>query len=133
MSIPVELDALEAKTSEYGWAYLLTVNDDETPKVVAITPTWDGGALVVGVGGGSARNIGTRPTVTLTYPPLGDPDDYTLIVDGTAERDGDAIRFAPTGAVLHRPAPAGFENSVTGCGHDCAPVTGEETTGEHAR
>lgn len=124
MSIPVELDALQAKTGEYGWAYLLTVNDDLTPKIVAITPTWDGSALVADVGGGSVRNISARPTVTLTYPPL-DPTDYTLIVDGKATRvdGGDAgIRFDPTGAVLHRPAPAGFEGSATGCSHDCAPV-----------
>ena len=127
MSIPVELDALQAKTEEYGWAYLLTVNDDQTPKVVAITPQWDGGALVADVGGGSIRNASARSTVTLTYPPL-DPTDYTLIVDGRAEPvDGGAegsttLRFVPSGAVLPRPAPAGFTNSATGCSHDCAPV-----------
>ena len=131
MSIPVELDALQAKTEEYGWAYLLTVNDDQTPKIVAITPEWEGGALVADVGGGSVRNASVRPSVTLTYPPL-DPADYTLIVDGDAEPiaapDGDrdapanGLRFVPRGAVLHRPAPAGFTGSATGCSHDCAPV-----------
>lgn len=126
MSIPVELDALQAKTEEYGWAYLLTVNDDQTPKVVAISPQWADGGLVADVGGGSSRNIASRSTVTLTYPPL-DPTDYTLIVDGEASPDasgsGDtAVRFVPTGAVLHRPAPPGFSNSATGCSHDCAPV-----------
>jgi hypothetical protein len=76
-------------------------------------------------GGRSARNSAARSTVTLSYPPI-DPTGYTLIIDGTATVDssGDApsIAFAPTGAVLHRPAPAGFEGSATGCSHDCAPV-----------
>lgn len=124
MSIPVELDALQAKTEEYGWAYLLTVNDDQTPKIVAITPEWRDGALVADVGGGSVRNASSRSSVTLTYPPL-DPTDYTLIVDGDADPidcGGAGLRFVPRGAVLHRPAPAGFSGSATGCSHDCAPV-----------
>ena len=124
MSIPVELDALEAKTSEYGWAYLLTVNDDGTPKIVAVTPEWSDGAMTADVGGGSVRNISRRRSVTFAFPPL-DPSDYTLIVDGTASagpEDAAAIRFEPSGAVLHRPAPAGFTGSATGCSHDCAPV-----------
>ena len=122
MSIPVELPALELKTTEYGWAYLLTVTDVGTPKIVAVTPAWDGSEMVLGVGGGSARNAAARPDVTVAYPPL-DADGYTLIVDGVARVAGDEeIRLAPTGAVLHRPAPPGFENGATGCGHDCAPV-----------
>ena len=130
MSIPVELDALQAKTEEYGWAYLLTVTDEQTPKVFAITPEWTDGELTASVGGGSVRNIASRSTVTLTYPPL-DPDDYTLIVDGAAtvvSVDDQTIRFVPTGAVLHRPAPAGFTNTTTGCSHDCAPVEASSTT-----
>jgi hypothetical protein len=126
MSIPVELLALESATAEYGWAYLLTVSDAGTPKIVALTPTWDGDEMVLGVGGGSARNVAARPSVTVAYPPL-DPEGYTLIVDGEARVTGDdEVRFAPSGAVLHRPAPAGFVNTATGCGHDCAPV--ESTT-----
>lgn len=125
MSIPVELDALEAKATEYDYAYLLTVNDDQTPKIVAVRPRWDGEEMIVDEGGRSARNAGERSTVTLTYPPL-DPTGYSLIVDGTAtvaDADGvTSIRFAPTGAVLHRPARPGFEGSATGCSHDCAPV-----------
>lgn len=127
MSIPVELDALEAKTSEYGWAYLLTVNDDQTPKIVAVRPTWDASTLGIDERGRSARNASARPTVTLTYPPI-DPTGYTLIVDGTAtvssedRHSGPAIRFSPIGAVLHRPAPDDFAGSATGCSHDCAPI-----------
>jgi hypothetical protein len=125
MSIPVELDALEAKTTEYGWAYLLTVGDDLRPKIVASPPDWHDGVLCFRAGGGSARNAIARSSVTVTFPPL-DPDGYTLIVDGdaTVDESGDAplVHVAPSGAVLHRPAPAGFTNSATGCSHDCAPV-----------
>jgi len=130
MSIPVELEALQSKTDEYGWAYLLTVGDDLRPKIVAVPPEWHDGVLCLDAGRGSARNVGSRSSVTVTYPPL-DPDGYTLIIDGEATvESSDAgsddapprVHFAPTGAVLHRPAPAGFTNSATGCSHDCAPV-----------
>lgn len=125
MSIPVELDALEDKTNEYAYAYLLTVNDDQTPKIVAVRPVWNGGTMEIAEGGRSARNSSERSTVTLSYPPI-DPTGYTLIIDGTASveitESTTTIAFAPTGAVLHRPAPADFEGSATGCSHDCAPV-----------
>ena len=129
MSIPVELDVLEAKTAEYGVAYLLTVTDSLTPKIVALRPKWDGDEMVAHAGGGSVRNIAQRAAVTLAYPPL-DPDGHTLIVDGEASVDGDVstshhVRFRPTGAVLHRAAPEGFVNTTTGCSHDCAPVTAD--------
>ena len=51
-NLVAELDALQAKTEEYGWAYLLTVTDDQTPKVVAVTPEWADGGLTASVGGG---------------------------------------------------------------------------------
>lgn len=126
MSIPVELDALEDATASYGWAYLLTVTDDDRAKIVAVHPEWVGATLVVTAGGGTARNAAARPQVTLAYPPV-EPDGYTLIVDGLArvsetEEDGSLVSIAPSGAVLHRPAPAGFVNHSTGCSHDCTPV-----------
>lgn len=122
MSIPVELPDLRTKIAEYGWAYLLTVRDDERPHVVAVTPVWDGDLLTMDVGRGTAANSTARPSVSLCYPPP-EPDGYSLIVDGTARVDGARLSFAPSGAVLHRPAPAGFEGSATGCGSDCAPVS----------
>ena len=125
MSIPVELDSLQRTTEDYGWAYLLTVTDDDRPKIVAVSPEWEDGRLVVAAGGGTARNAAARPAVTLAYPPT-ERDGYTLIVDGLArvEERGEAtfVRIAPSGAVLHRAAPAGFVNTATGCSHDCAPV-----------
>lgn len=125
MSIPVELDVLEAKTGEYGWAYLLTVGDDDRTKIVACAPDWHDDVMCFAAGGGSARNARARPTVTVAFPPL-EPEGYTLIVDGdaTVDESGDAprVHVAPSGGVLHRPAPAGFTNTATGCSHDCAPV-----------
>ncbi|MFK7917585.1 MAG: pyridoxamine 5'-phosphate oxidase family protein [Ilumatobacter sp.] len=132
MSIPVELADLQAKTSEYTWAYLLTVRPDATPHLVSISPQWDGDRLLMSVSSGTARNSTAGNTVTLCYPPL-DHDGYSLIVDGLASPveagDGGAvpeskqlIRFAPSGAVLHRSAAPGFANSATGCANDCVPI-----------
>ncbi len=127
MSIPVEIADLRSALGDYGWAYLLTVRDDDRPHIVAVTPTWRGEELVAAVGGGSARNAAVRPQVSLCYPPTS-ADGYSLIVDGTAtvEQGGGAaiIRFAPATAVKHRPAPEGFSGSPSGCADDCLPVTG---------
>lgn len=122
MSIPVDLPDLQTKTAEYGWAYLLTVRADMRPHIVAVTPVWDGDMLTMSVGRGSARNATERPSISLCYPPTVD-EGYSLIVDGTASSGGDEIvRFAPSGAVLHRPAPPGFAAAAEGCGNDCLPV-----------
>ena len=132
MSIPVELADLQAKTSEYTWAYLLTVRPDSTPHLVSSSPLWDGGEILLSVSAGTARNSTRGSTVTLCYPPL-DHDGYSLIVDGQAtavDSTDDSvpegrrlIRFVPSGAVLHRSAAPGFANSATGCSNDCLPVT----------
>lgn len=122
MSIPVAIDDLAAATGKYGWAYLLTVRNDLRPHIVAVTPVWESGQLVMSVGRGTARNASERPSISLCYPPVTD-GGYSLIVDGHAAVDGEAtVRFAPIGAVLHRPAPDGFTGSITGCGNDCEPV-----------
>ncbi len=126
MSIPVEIDDLRSALDDYGWAYLLTVRDDQRPHAVAVTPTWDGDELVAAVGRGTARNAATRPQVSLCYPPP-TPDGYSLIVDGAATvLDGDGasvLRLAPVTAVKHRPAPDGFTGSPSGCASDCLPVS----------
>ena len=122
MSIPVAIDDLAAATGEYRWAYLLTVRDDLRPHIVAVTPSWDGEQLTMDVGRGTARNAANRPSISLCYPPVED-GGYSLIVDGDASVERDAVvRFAPTGAVLHRPAPDGVTGSATCCGNDCEPV-----------
>jgi hypothetical protein len=104
MSVVVGLGELEAKTAEYGWAYLLTVRDDSRPQVVAVSPAWVANSLVMSVGRGSAMNATKRSSVTLCYPPV-DARGFSLIVDGTATVSDDVVTLSPTGAVLHRPAP----------------------------
>jgi hypothetical protein len=123
MTIPVDLVDLASAIDGYGWAYLLTVREDRRPHVVAVTPAWSDGTLVFGVGRRSAANAANGPEVTLCYPPI-ETDGYSLIVDGLASVDASSgtIVFAPSKAVLHRPAPAGFEGSPTGCASDCLPV-----------
>ncbi len=132
MSIPVELADLRAKTSEYTWAYLLTVRPDATPHVVSLSPQWDGDDILLSVSRGTARNSTGGATITLCYPPL-QHDGYSLIVDGLASAvqhsAGDevpqgkhVVRFVPSGAVLHRSAAPGFASSATGCANDCLPV-----------
>jgi len=123
MSIPVELPDLQRKIGEYGYAYVLTVRDDTRPHIVSTHPVWDGEELVMTLGRGSTANATARPSISLCYPPT-DAGGYSLIVDGTASvGDDQVVRFAPTGAVLHRPATEGSSGSVTGCSNDCAPVT----------
>jgi hypothetical protein len=122
MSIPVTVEDLAAKITEYGWAYLLTVRGDQRPHIVAVTPTWVGEELSMGVGRGTAANIAARSSISLCYPPVS-PDGYSLIIDGVGTVvDENMVSFAPGGAVLHRPAPEGFAGSGTGCEADCAPV-----------
>ncbi len=122
MSIPVAIADLAAATAEYAWAYVLTVRDDLRPHVVAVSPVWHGDQLEMSVGRGTARNAAARPTISLCYPPVTD-GGYSLIVDGMASVDGETtVRFTPSGAVLHRPAPDGSPGSTAGCGNDCEPV-----------
>jgi hypothetical protein len=105
VSIPVALADLPVTTASYRWAYLLTVRDDLRPHVVAVTPQWSDEALTMAVGAGTAANAAARSAITLCYPPVAD-GGHSLVVDGTAEPAGDGtLRFWPTSAVLHRPAP----------------------------
>jgi hypothetical protein len=124
MSIPVPLDRLRAALDERpGGAYLLTVSSDGRPHAVHVPVRWDGDVLTADVGKRSAANAAQRPSVSLLYP-VRTPDDYSLIVDGTATSgpaDGGAqVRITPTKAVLHRPAAAPDPTST--CDADCVPL-----------
>ncbi len=108
MSIAVTIDDLPAAIhGQIGWCYLLTVTDDSTPRVIAIAPHWSpGGTLTADVGRGTAANLRARPNVTLVYPPV-TAEGMSLIVDGVAEVDDVTMSFAPSTAVMHRPAISG--------------------------
>ena len=114
MSIRVELNELRGVAAgQAPFAYLLTVSDDSTAHVVAITPEIGDGAITCEAGNRSCANATARPRVSLLWPPAR-PDDYSLIVDGAATVEGSTVRVVPERAVRHRPAP--------GAGSDCAPV-----------
>jgi len=122
MSIPVELSALADVIARYPFAYLLTGSAHGAPHAVAVTPLLEGGALVVdGIGRRTRQNLLARPDVGLVWPPQS-MSEYSLIVDGHASMDGEAVRIAPVRAVLHRPAPRPGPVAPGGCVSDCVEL-----------
>lgn len=111
MSIEVPVDELFDQVGRCGFAYLLTVSDDERPHLLALRPTVIEGAdgaraLRFDAGGGRAcRNATARSSVSMVFPPHEQSDGLSLVVDGVATVDGVHVDIAPTWAVLHRPAP----------------------------
>lgn len=115
MSVRVDLDELASNLQHYGFAYLLTVGDDQRPHAVAVRPTLDGQALQVdGLGRTSRANLEARPDVTLVWPPF-EHGGYSLIVDGRGALTDSGVSVAPGHAILHRPAE-------DGTGHDCVAL-----------
>lgn len=116
MSIAVSLDGLDAALAEHPWGYLVTVGDDQRARLHAAPTRYEDGTLVVVAGTGSRGNAIARPDVTLVFPPV-DPRGASLIVDGVATVEHDAVRVRPTWAVLHRsaiPAPDGDGDGEVG-------------------
>jgi hypothetical protein len=123
MSLPVGLDELRDEMARFGSApYVLTVRDDGAPHAVAVSVSWDGDRLATAVGARTAANAAARPRVSLLWPPR-EPGGYSLIVDGSAEVDGELLRVAPSRAVLHRPA-AGNSPASEHCASDCKRLLG---------
>lgn len=103
MSIAVPLDELAAALEAFPWGYLVTVGDDSRARFHAAPTRFEDGALVIDGGRSSRTNATARPQVTLVFPPV-EPHGMSLIVDGEATVDDDAVRVRPTWAVLHRAA-----------------------------
>jgi hypothetical protein len=125
MSIPVPLERLRSALAERGEsAYLLTVGDDGKPHAVHVPVSWHDDALGAAVGKRSAANASARPTAVSLLYPVRTPDDYTLIVDGTAAvaqlGDERRVLVTPIKAVLHR--PAAVPDLASTCGADCVPL-----------
>ena len=127
MSIAVDLERLRETIDTLERApYLLTVSDDGRAHSVAVAWQWHEDEITCAVGNRTLANAGTRPDVSLLWPP-NDADGYSLIVDATVTATsgtgtGDnLVRLQPTRAVLHRPAPDGA-TLATGCGADCVPL-----------
>jgi hypothetical protein len=125
MSVKVDVDELAEKLRDYGFAYLLTVTDDQRTRAVAVTPTAGDGGLTFtdGLGRGTRANLAVRPDVTLLWPPA-DASGYTLIADGRVTVSDDVATFVADHAVLHRPADhaPGAAGTGSACGNDCVPV-----------
>ena len=121
MSIPVELEALAASIEKYAFGYLLTVSDDLTSHAVAVNPAWSGSRLTMDVGRRTATNAAARSKLAMVFPPV-EVGGYSLIVDGSADVDGQTVAFTPSKAVLHRPAASDTPGTAGACGNDCVPV-----------
>jgi hypothetical protein len=121
----VDLEKLAAALPDYGFAYLITVDDEYRVHTVTVEPQLrDGAVLDIGLIGGRTReNLAHRGDVTLLWPPR-EPGGYSLIVDGRAEAtesDAETVRLdvVPTRALLHRDADPDSPDAAKGCLHDC--------------
>lgn len=106
MSIAVELADLPAAVARAGFGYLVTVDDDGRPRVLAVATSCHGTAITTSDAGRSApRHVASRPGVTLVYPPT-EAGGMSLLVDGAARVEGAAVVVTATRAVWHRAAPS---------------------------
>lgn len=122
MSVPVDLSELEDRIDGYGFAYLITVGENQHAHLVAVTPAVGAGGIAVGgLGRTSVANVTANPAVTLVWPPR-DAGGYSLIVDGSAVGGDGQVTVTPTKAILHRPAIAADGTRV---GNDCQPIDSE--------
>ncbi|MCH2622678.1 MAG: pyridoxamine 5'-phosphate oxidase family protein [Acidimicrobiales bacterium] len=125
MSMPVTAGEVAARLEEYGTsAFLVTVGDDGSPKVVHLALVWEGnsggGSFRCTPGGGTLRNLAESGPVTLVFPPA-EPGGYSMLIDGTGRVAGasdelpgtdDLVRIDFGGGVLHRPAPDASDDQV---------------------
>lgn len=106
VSVTVGLDRLREEVDRFGaHAFALTVSDDGAPHAVAISVSWEDGALVASVGSRTASNARARPAISVLWGAR-DADSFSLIVDGSAVvppgSDAGRLVLHPTKAVLHR-------------------------------
>ena len=96
------LEELADKLAEYPWCYLVTTGEDR-PHLIAVKPSLVKAGLRCETGHSSRANVVRNPLVVLMFPPP-DSGGMSLIVDGSAEVNGDGVVVTPTWAVLHRAA-----------------------------
>jgi hypothetical protein len=120
MKLAEPLTRLEAAVKERGaGAYVVTASPEGQPHVTWAPVRWEGEGVTAEVGSHTARNARENPMVTVLFPGCR-PDDYSLIVDGSAAVEEGRLRVTPTRGVFHRPgAPA---DPASGCTADCVPI-----------
>lgn len=96
------LEDLADKLAEYPWCYLVTSGEDR-PHLLAVKPSLVDTGLRCETGHSSRANVVRNPLVVLMFPPS-ESRGMSLIVDGSAEVNGDGVVVTPTWAVLHRSA-----------------------------
>ncbi|OBI47474.1 hypothetical protein A5707_19550 [Mycobacterium kyorinense] len=122
MSKKVDLDRLADTLRDYGFAYVISVDDDYRAHTAAVTPVLNDGVLRIGTVGRHTRaNTEAHRDVTVLWPPQ-TPGGYSLIVDGHAETI-DPLTVRPTRAVLHRPATSDSPPSTCSPAYDCVNLT----------
>jgi hypothetical protein len=102
VSVPVDLDELNAHIARFGAsALLVTAASEGPPRVTSVLVTLDAPHLAVRVGTRTRANANEHPDVTFVWPVT--DGRHCLIVDGAAEPgDGEALLVMPVSAVLHR-------------------------------
>src|SRR6516165_9315068 len=105
MSAPTLAEAV----AQYGRdAYLLTIANDG-PHTSFVSVDLKGNVIACAIGKSAARNIASKPNVSLFWPPK-EPGGYGLVVNGiaTEQRAPSGVTTAEitlTKSVLHRPGP----------------------------
>lgn len=103
MTIPVRIEQLAATMSRFGSAQLLTLAADGAVRVHTVDPRFAHEQLHLTSEHRSALdNIARDPRVTLVWASP-KHHGWTLIVDGTATVNGDAIVVEIDHGILHRP------------------------------
>jgi hypothetical protein len=103
MSIPVDLTDLATSLANYPWGYFITVGEQQVAHSLAVPTDYRDGVFHLQAGRGSRANAAARPQVSMVFPGA-DGTAYSLVIDGTASVADDGVQFAPSNAVLHRPA-----------------------------
>jgi hypothetical protein len=123
MNIDVSPQRLTDTLTQYHFAYLLTVGDNERAHVVAVHATLVNDTLMVEDPGRKTHaNLAAHPLVALVWPPT-DPGGSSLIVDGVGSMRDGKLAITPTRAVLHRPAPPQATPTGRGCESDCIELS----------
>ena len=125
MPQPMSAPTLAEAVAQYGRdAYLLTIAND-SPHMSFVSVDLKGNVIACAIGKSAARNIASKPNVSLFWPPR-EPGGYALVVNGTAtgRREPGGVTRAEitlTKSVLHRAGPKPPDSDGP-CTSDCRRI-----------